>query len=267
MTNRKTDSAIMGMDEIAKPETTSRFPDCVAMKLHCNPSAPVPNPSPFAGFVTTEVATSPQDIDLSLTISFSGEQEIEVPAGKKLGLPEGRATFGIRRGQLRFELGNCKLPLEKTALSKPFKVSMEVEQQRTRTRETQTGLKPSEFSLGTNQAQELAEKATVEVFQVKKIGSEENPAWVFDAYGERKVLDGLLKETLLGALNIDNLPCTLTATFTARGEDIRITWGELGLTKNIHRNKLAVIERAIVLRYLKPLLETEPLCIGSWHHG
>ena len=266
MTSCEPDGAVMGMDEIAKPKVTSRFPDCVVMKLHLQTPAPEPQPS-FARVVSTEVAASPHDVDLSLTISFSGEQEVEVPAGKKLGLPEGRATFGIRRGQLRFELNNCKLPLEKTALLKPFKVSMAVEQQQTRASEMQAGLKPGERSLSAKRTEGVAEKATVDVFQVKKIGSEENPAWVFDAYGERNVLDGLLKETLLGALNIDNRPCTLTATFTARGEDIRLTWGELGLTKNIHRNKLAVIERAIVLRYLKPLLEIEPLCEGSWHHG
>ncbi|MDA0673151.1 MAG: hypothetical protein O3C67_05525 [Cyanobacteria bacterium] len=249
-----------------EPEITSRFPDCVAMKLHLTAPAPVPKPSPLSRLVTTEVAAPPQTVDLSLTISFSGEQEVEVPAGRKLGLPDGRATFGIRRGQLRFEFGNCKLPLEKTALLKPFNVSMTVEQQQTRASEVQAGIKPSERSLSAKHTEGMAEKVTVDVFQVKKLGSEENPAWVFDAYGERNVLDGLLKETLLGALNIDCLPCTLTASFTARGEDIRITWGEVGLTKNIHRNKLAVIERAIVLHYLKPLLESQPLCQGRWCH-
>lgn len=266
MKSCESDGAVMGMDEIAKPEVTSRFPDCVVMKLHLQSPVPAPQPS-LARFVSTEVATSPPNVDLSLTISFSGEQEIEVPAGKKLGLPEGRATFGILRGQLRFELDNCKLPLEKTALLKPFKVSMEVEQQQTRASEVQAGLKPGERSLSAKRTEGVAEKAKVDVFQVKKIGSEEKPAWVFDAYDERNVLDGLLKERLLGALYIDGLPCTLTATFTARGEDLRLTWGELGLTKNIHRNKLAVIERVIVLRYLKPLLEMEPLCKGIWQHG
>jgi len=59
----------------------------------------------------------------------------------------------------------------------------------------------------------------------------------------------------------------MSATFTARGEDIRITWGKLGLTQDIHRNKLAVIERAIALRYLKPLVEAEPICQGRWKYG
>ncbi len=265
MTNDKTDSIVMGMDEIAKPSTTNRFPDCVVMKLHLKAPVPALKPS-LANFVIPKAAAI-QDLDLSLTISFSSEQEIEIPAGKLLGLPDGRATFGIRRGQLRFDLVNCKFPLEKTALLKPFKVSMEVEQQQTRASEVQAGITSSDQSISAKQTEERAEKVTVDVFQVKKIGAEETPAWVFDAYDERNVLDGLLKETLLGVLNIDRLPCTLTATFTTRGEDIRITWGELGLTKNIHRNKLAVIERAITLRYLKPLLEAEPLCQGSWHHG
>lgn len=136
MTSCEPDGVVMVMDEIAKPEVISRFPDCVAMKLHLQSPAPAPQPS-LARFVSTKVATPPNDFDLSLTISFSGEQEIDIPAGKKLGLPEGQATFGIRRGQLRFELSNCKLPLKKTALLKPFKVSMAVEQQQTRASETE----------------------------------------------------------------------------------------------------------------------------------
>lgn len=256
----------MSVDKIAEPEITNRFPDCVAMKLHLEASAPASKPSLIARLITTEVAAFSKDVDLYLTISFSGEQEIEIPAGRKLGLPDGKAKFGICRGQLRFELGSCNLPLENTALSKPFKISMEVEQQKTSANEVQAGMKLMIPSISAKRTEGLTEKATVEVFQVKKIGSEETPAWVFEAYGKDKVLDGLLKKTLLGVLNINELPCTLTADFTARGEDIQITWGELGLVKDIHRNILAVIERAIVRRYLKLLIE-EPLCKGSWQHG
>jgi hypothetical protein len=81
------------MDMRSEPEITSRFPDCVAMKLHLTAPAPTPKPSPLTRLVTAEVAAPPQEVDLSLTISFSGEQEIEIPAGRKLGLPDGRATF------------------------------------------------------------------------------------------------------------------------------------------------------------------------------
>lgn len=275
MTSRELDSVVMGMDKLAKPFVSSRFPDCAVMKLHLNRSIPKLNLAnlasrfinKFTRLFRTQDLNSSQDIDLSLTIGFSGEQEIEIPAGRALGLSNGKATFGIRRGELRFELGNCILPLEKTALLKPLIVSVAVEQQQTRTSEVQAGMNLVDRNVSATRTQGQAEKVTVDVFQVKKIGSEENPAWVFDAYGKHAVLEGLLKEKLLGSLTIDDLPCTLTATFTARGEDIRITWGELGMTRNIHRNKLAAIERAIALKHIKNKLGEKPLCKGSWHHG
>ena len=62
----------------------------------------------------------PSQADLSLTITFSGEQEIEIPGGKRLGLPGGRASFGIRRGRLQLTLQDCTLPLKDTGLANPF---------------------------------------------------------------------------------------------------------------------------------------------------
>jgi len=165
------------MDVIPEPQVESRFPDCVAMKLHLRAIAP---PQP-AGFIQPGVATQPKDIDLSLTVNFSGEQEIEVPGGKRLGLPGGRATFGVRRGELRFTLHNCNLPLEKISLSKPFKVSIEVERQQSRSSELQAGVSLDNRSVGANVTQGSAEKMMMEVFQVKKVGSEEHPAWIFEA--------------------------------------------------------------------------------------
>ena len=260
------------MDPIPEPQVESRFPDCVVMKLHLKASADDSSASPRLGFAETEiatrsVATHPQELDLSLTISFSGEQEIEVPGGKRLGLPGGRATFGIRRGQLRFMFQNCKLPLEKIALSKPFKVSLEVERQTTKSSELQVSAVLDPKSVGAKAAAGSAEKTTVEVFQVKKIGSENNPAWVFEVYDDRTVLEGLLQEKCLGVLQVIEHPCRMAADFTVRPEDVQITWGQMGRVKNIHRNKLALIERGVALRYIKPLVESSSLCAARWQHG
>lgn len=233
------------------------------MKLHLK--APMsPAPRPFLGL--GKATTQPKEVDLSLTINFSGEQQVEVPGGKRLGLPGGQATFGIRRGQLRLTFQNCALPLEKVALSKPFKVSMEIERQKNRSSEIQAAAALDTRNIGAKFTEGSAEKANVEVFQVKKVGSEDKPSWIFESYEDRH-LEGTLAEKLLGILCIHGLPCEMTADFTVRGEDIQITWGKLALTKDIHRNKLAVIERAIVLRYLKPLVEASPICQGRWQHG
>lgn len=255
------------MDVISKPEVESKFPDCVVMKLHLQAKSEAPKASPLLGLGNTQLTTYPKEFDLSLTINFSGEQEIKVPGGNRLGLPGGRATFGVRRGQLQFVLQNCKLPLEKITLLKPFKVSIAVERQKTKSNEIQAGAASTSLSIGAKATEGSTEKITVEVFQVKKIGSEDKPAWVFEAYGDRTILEGMLTETPLGIFQIDALPCEIAADFMVRGEDVQITWGRIGQVENIHRNKLAVIERAIALRYIKQMVESAPICQGRWRHG
>ena len=255
------------MNVISKPEVESKFPDCVVMKLHLQAKSEAPKASPLLGLSKAQVTAHPKEFDLSLTISFSGEQEIIVPGGTRLGLPGGRATFGVRRGQLRFVFQNCKLPLEKTTLLKPFKVSIAVERQKTKSNEIQAGAASNSPSIGAKATEGSTEKITVEVFQVKKIGSEDKPTWIFETYGDRTVLEGMLTEAQLGTLQIDELPCEIAADFIVRGDDIQITWGRIGQVDNIHRNKLAVIERAIALRYIKPMVESAPICQGRWRHG
>lgn len=255
------------MDVIPKPEVESKFPDCVVMKLHLQATSEVPQPSPLIGVDNTKVMTHPKEMDLSLTIAFSGEQEVEVPGGHRLGLPGGKAKFGIRRGQLRLALQNCQLPLEKIALLKPFKVSIVVERQKTQSNEAQAGAASNAPNLSLKATQGMTEKVTEDFFQVKKIGSEDKPVWVFEAYGYRAILDGMLKETLLGVLQIQEHPCEIVADFVVHGDDIELTGGQFGMATNIHRNKLALIERAIALRYIKPMVEAAPICQGRWRHG
>jgi hypothetical protein len=217
-----------------EPQVKNKFPDCVMMKLHVKATAADSRPSPPLGFVQPQpaVANLPKALDLGLTINFSGEQEIEVPGGKPLGLPGGRATFGIRRGHLRFSFQNCNLPLEKVALVNPLKVSIAVEQQNTRSTELQVGAVTNSLGITPKVTGGATEKATVEVFQVKKFGSEDKPGWVFETYNARNILEGSLAETLLGILHILNRPCELKADFTVRGEDVQITWGQIGQVKD-----------------------------------
>lgn len=226
------------MNVSPEPQVESKFPDFVAMKLHLQAKSEDPQALSLVKSNKTQVTAHPQEFDLSLTISFRGEQEIVVPGGTRLGLPGGRATLGIKRGKLQLTLQNCKLPLEKTTLLEPFKAS----------------------------------------FQVEKIGSEDKPAWIFEAYGDRPILEGMLTEIPLGTLQVDELPCEITADFMVRGEDVQITWRQIEQedvhyywarrkVEKIHRNKLAVIKRAIALRYIKPMVESAPLCQERWEHG
>ena len=207
----------------------------------------------------------PKDLDLHLTISFSGEQEIEVPGGILLGFQKGRATFGIRRGQLRFHLTNCTLPLETCGFSNPLPISVEVEQQRTQSREIQGGVAPNP-NVGTKAVEGATEKQTKTLFQVKKLGAEDAPAWVFESRDDSNVLEGEVKEALLGILKVLGCPCEMKATFTVRGEDVKMTWGSVG-NRIISRNFWAAYERAVILRYIKPLVEESLVSEGRWQYG
>lgn len=250
-----------------EPSIKNRFPDCIAMKLHVEENAPVSAGSPLSRLIGQREASHDNEAMLSLSINFSGEQEVEVPAGRRLGLPAGRATFGIRRGQMRLTLSHCTLPLEKTALRQPLKVSMEVEMQTSSSREVQANASLETRSVGAKAAQGSTEKVTVEVFQVKKTGGESEPKWIFEAQGGRTFLEGSMANELLGMLDIAKRPYEITADFTVRGEDIQITWGQMGAVQNIHRNRLAVIERLLTLRYIKPLVEASALCEWRCQHG
>ncbi|MBD2121827.1 hypothetical protein [Trichocoleus sp. FACHB-262] len=175
-------------------------------------------------------------------------------------------------------LQNCKLLLEKTTLLEPFKASITVETQKTKSSAIQASAASNAPSIGTQATEGSTEKTTVEVIQVEKIGSEDKPAWIFEAYGDRPILEGMLTEILLGTLQVDELPCEITADFMVRGEDVQITWRRIEQedvhhywarrkVEKIHRNKLAVIKRAIALRYIKPMVESAPLCQERWEHG
>lgn len=234
--------------DLPEPQIENRFPHSVEVRLHFR-------------------AVSESNIELSLTINFNSEQEIQVPGGKPLGLPGGKVTFGIRRGDLKFTLLNCALPLEQIVLLKPFEICIEIEQQQTQSREVQSSLTLASQSLGTKSSMISGEKSSLKKFQVKCTGGEDSPRWIFESHDDYTTLEGLLKQTQLGIICIKECPCEVKAIFTVRGEDIRITWGKIGLTNNINRNKLAIIERIIALRYLKSIVEDNPVSIGSWRYG
>lgn len=243
------------MTQLPEPETTNSFPNCVAMKLHFN-AVKGQQQSPLASVINSisrkPSTLVPQLIDLSLTINFSGEQEMEVPGIKRLGLPDGIVTFGLRRGKLQLSLQNCKIPLDKVTLNGPLELLVDIEIQEEKGTEFQVGVsgggtlseKPSattNTTAGVKISNKSSEKIKTEVSQVLKTGSEENPAWVFEVKTGKSILEGGATEKL-GTIQVNTNPCTVKATFKVRKEDIRLTWGRVGWTDNVTRNKLAVIE-------------------------
>lgn len=111
-----------------------------------------------------------------------------------------------------------------------------------------TGL---QINVGAEQIQASTDEFQFLACQVTTKGSEENPAWVFAVETGQLVLKGLLKQKLLGTLNVKARPCYVEATFEVSKRDIYITDAEGLWPPNISRNKLAVLERIIVLRLLE----------------
>jgi len=77
------------MPTLVEPETENRFPACVAMKLHLETEVEstlnVLPPDPFAPLPlsATTNGNSPYPLlHMSLTINFSGEQEIAIPGAR-----------------------------------------------------------------------------------------------------------------------------------------------------------------------------------------
>lgn len=253
------------MSQMPELVTKNRFSNCVAMKLHFNKvqeqkQLPLPCPS------LKSSTSTPHQIDLSLTIDFSGEEEMEVPGGKILGMPGGIVTFGFRRGKLQLSLENCKMPLEKITLNALFKIHVEVETQEEKGNEQQVGISGSGVTAGAKTASKTVEKILKEErSQIQKTGGEENPAWVFEVKTKQLILEGGLTEIKLGTIQVVTNPCEVKAAFTVRDEDIRLTWGKVGWTMNVSRNKLALIERAIALKYIAAQLKPS-LSEVSWHY-
>lgn len=239
------------MPQLPEPDIQNKFPDCVFMKLHF-------------GEVQRQKSTSRLSvIALGLTINFSGEQEMDVPSDELhklfmlLGFPDGKVSFGVRRGRLQFTLSGCSMPLEESA-SQPFEISKVIENQTEYMREASIGgtLGGKTGGIGGFKAgNKSGEKITIKVSQFKRTGSEKKPAWIFEAQGRPPILEGALKEHELGTLLLTSSPCNVVATFRVRGEDIYLTWGNIWHTKDVIRNKSAVIERALTLRYIGRQLE------------
>jgi len=256
------------MNPLSVPKINDRFPSCIALKLH---------------FIESQLVSSLPEIEVNLTLQFSGEQELDLPASKldavlqKLGVKGGKIKFGICRGKLKLKLVNCKMPLEKTALYDEFKTSMELEVQEETGSEGQIGWtaggtlgsNPSATGTGTVGVK-LSDKTTQKLksaaWQVHKTGGEFDPQWQFENKTEQAILRGLLQQELLGAIEGDAMPYDCEATFEASPDDVRLTWGEVMWTKDITRTKLAVIERAIVLKCIKPQLK-QPMSEVRWQHG
>lgn len=261
---------------LSKKVTENNFPDCVAMELHIGELKTNTSKSPFSTFtqrIQHEAKVSKSRYSLSLTINFSGEQEVEIPGLKYLGILKGRATFGIRKGKLTINLSGCKMPLNEVIFNAPLPIVVNTQFQQQQTTNGQVS-----FSVGLADGVSLktsgqvgnqkSESSSGSVSKVHKIGGPEKPGWVFEAITRGHILKGGLQNQTLGILHIypETSSCEIEATFTVHSSDVILTWGEMGRAKDISRNKLALIERAITKNYIAPQLQPL-LCLERFHSG
>ncbi|MEO1339760.1 MAG: hypothetical protein AAFV28_01135 [Cyanobacteria bacterium J06635_13] len=216
------------------------------MELEISPIQP-------EGIINKILPKKPEQIDLILNIHF-GEHKEEIHYGS------GNVSFGLKRGELRIKLTNGEVPLKNFKLKEDFQTVVETEVQKERGSEKQSGvqvvLKNPGITAGSKAAQKKSEKAKIIEYQVKTIGSQLNqPSWAFEVKTGKDILEGLLQNTELATINIKSKPCHLMATFeVSKPEDICITNGELLWSRNITKNKIAVIERKIARILLDEVL-------------
>ncbi len=219
----------------------NRCPDCLYVKL-------TGTPKPYIG----------NKVELRLTINFNEQWQ---------SIVGGRVKLGLKGGELRLSLHNCTIPYETRELTGSLALAIEKTRLEQASSKMQSGMKAElsnvavvphwnataklEANASAEKSQEVTDEFEFITCQITTKRSEENPAWAFAVKTGEPVLKGLLKNALLGTLNILGKPCNIDATFEVSKRDIYITDAEGLCPSDISRNKRAVLERAIALRLLQ----------------
>lgn len=230
-------------------EQENKCPDCLYLKLK---GRLVPRTRPWLPFLPLKPAV--RQIDLYLTLNFDCQW---------LSLLGGRVKYGLVGGDLRLYLVNGTIPYPNRAFNNKLVPTIE------KTRKVRS-LDKSQKKLGASVG-ELQVKPTVEAnaertwertsefahlcSQITTYGSNESPGWRFEVKtGEPILQDGLI-DVKLATLNVTTLPCQVEARFSSSMRNVRITDAEGLWPEDIHRKKLAILERAIVHRTLAPQMK------------
>ncbi len=234
---------------MAKPECRDKFPDCLSMKLHGQSVIPrwllqfkkIFSPQPQENLT--------EQIELQLTIRF-GEQEISVFGGT--------VRFGLRGGEFKLNLTNCKIPLENLGLTPQLPEKIEIENQIENSEGTEDTVALTlrgGYTAKNNQATKEVYKFKDEAYQVYTKGTEENPILVFQLQTDKEIFIGGWQKKKIGILEVDNKPCTVEALFVVQEEHIRLTSATGIWSKDIGRAKIAWLQRELILSWLIPKLQ------------
>ncbi len=229
----------------------NKFPDCLFVKLHGDPirQAKQSISSLLLTSISQKKSKLKQHIELQLTIRF-GEHQFKVKGGS--------ISFGLRKGCLKLNIVNGKIPLETIGITPPFRTffEMELQQEKSRENEGSGGVSVTQaLNIKAKTTGKEAKKFKKEVYQVYTKGTEENPIWVFHHNENEEIVTGFLSKVKIGILEIHDKPCLLEAIFEIQDEDVKLTTATGFWDRNIGRNRLAILERAYFLKIIRPQLQ------------
>ena len=233
-----------------KPEYENKFPDVLSMKLHGKSLLARWHLQLKKFFSSQPQKTSTEQIEIQLTIRF-GEQQIPILRGT--------VNFGLRGGELKLNLTNCKIPLENLGLTPQLPEKIEIESQVENSEGTENSLALAlrgGITTKDNQIIKEVYKFKDEAYQVYTKGTDENPALVFQLQADQEIFIGGWQKKQIGILEVDDKPCIVEAFFEVQDEDIRLTSATGIWSKDIIRNKTVWLQRELLLRKIKPKLQS-----------
>jgi len=147
------------------------------------------------------------------------------------------------------------MPIEKHGLTAPLEneISLEIQNEHGNESELSILSSPTAKTKGTRK---YTTKTITKAYSVSTRGTEEEPVWIFEAKTHEGILKGQINKELLGLVSILARTCNIKASFEIHGQrDILLTDGNGLWPKSIGRNKRAIVEREIFLRYISPKLQ------------
>lgn len=229
----------------------NRLPGCLSVELRGTSLGSKRESS--QSIITRLLSSKPKQVDLYLTIHF-GEQ------WEDLGM--GRFKFGLRGGELRLKLENCKILERSRGLSGLYNLS---HQRGQRDQDSEAAQERSESPLVSPESpldfhalgveSTLAPELRGEPFdepqtttcQITPRGSGEDLTWIFAVRNGEPTMKGGLVNEKLGTVSIESQPCRIEATFTVSKGDVSMTAVDGLWPADISSNKRAWIELEIAL--------------------
>jgi hypothetical protein len=172
-----------------------------------------------------------------------------------------KVRFGIREGELRFNLENCSMPVEARKFHTRLKAGIDVKRtvkagrKMLRSSESALDLKADASALlagmrvsrKASRTQDLvqSDEFVLHKSQVSIMGEPSRPGWFFQAAAGEEILRGGFQKERLGTLAVQGRPFRVKVRFATTKNQLRITSTE-GLPNFLSPDKRAVVRLLLV---------------------